>query len=246
MDTEVLKKIGLTNNEVKVYISLLGLGSTPAGILIKKVELHRTAVYDILERLIEKGLATYVMIGRIKHFEVVEPHQLLSYVEQRKDDFDDHKKEIEKLLPELNMKRKLSKESQEATIFKGKTAIKTIAEDVLRTGKEMYVYGAEGKLKQFFPIYYHHFHRKRLSKKINIKIIYCEKIRKHKRHTELKNIDIKYLPDEFETPANTWIFGDKVAIIVWSEQPIATLIRSKEVAKAYHTNFNLLWGLAKK
>src|SRR3989338_5967902 len=133
MNTEVLTKIGLTNNEVKVYLDLLGMWSTSAGDLIKKVELHRTAVYDILERLIEKGLVTYVIIGRIKHFEVVETRQLLDYIEHQKDELDDHKKEIEKILPELSMKRKLSKESQEATIFKGKKAVKTIAEDVLRT-----------------------------------------------------------------------------------------------------------------
>lgn len=246
MNQEVLKKIGLTENEVKVYFSLMEMGATPAGDLIKKTELHRTAVYDLLERLIEKGLVTYILIGKIKHFEAVEPSHLLSYIEQKKDELDDYKREIEKLLPELNLKRKLSKESQEAAIFKGKKAIKAIAEDVLRAGKEMYVYGAEGKLKQFFPVYYSHFHMRRLKKKINIKIIYCEKVREQQRHQELKNIEIKYLPDEFETPANTWIYGEKVAIIVWSEQPVATLIRSKEVAKAYHTNFGLLWGLAKK
>ncbi len=246
MNTEVLVKIGLTNNEVKVFLTLLGMGSTPAGDLIKKAELHRTAVYDILERLIEKGLVSYVMFGKIRHFEAVEPDQLLDYIERQKDELDDHRKEVEKLLPELILKRKLSKEVQEATIFKGKKAIKTIAEDVLRTGKEMCVYGAEGKLKKFFPIYYHHFHMKRLAKKISIKIIYCEKIRGQERHKELKKIEIKYLPNEFETPANTWVFGDKVAIIVWSEQPIATIIRSKEVAKAYRTNFDLLWGLAKR
>ncbi|MCK5025288.1 MAG: hypothetical protein KAS15_01760, partial [Nanoarchaeota archaeon] len=70
--------------------------------------------------------------------------------------------------------------------------------------------------------------------------------RKKKRDKELKDIEIKYLPNQFETPANTWVFGDMVAIVVWSEQPIATLIRSKDVAKAYHTNFDLLWHLAKR
>jgi len=245
MDIDVLLKIGLTNNERKVYLALLELGSTPAGDLIKKVELHRTCVYDVLERLIEKGLVTFVIKSKIKQFEVVDPQQLLNYIDQRKEELDDYKKEVEKILPELNLKRKLSKEPQEATVFKGTRAIKTILEDVLHTGETMYVYGAEGKLKEKFPIYYYHFHRKRLEKKIHIKIIYNEKVRKAKRHKELKGIEIRYLPDEFETPANTWVFGDKVAITVWSEQPISTLIRSKEVAKAYRTNFDLLWKLAK-
>ena len=245
MNTDILVKIGLTKNEIKVYLALLELGSVPAGELIKKVELHRTCVYDTLERLLEKGIASYVITSRVKHFEANEPELLLSYIDQRKDELDDHKKEITKLIPTLKAKRTLSKEKQEATIFKGKKAIKAILEEVLRTKETMYVYGAEGKLKDIFPIYYHHFHNKRVKNKIPIRIIYRESVRKAKRAKELKLIKIKYLPDEFDTPANTWIFGDKVVITVWSEQPISTMIRSKEVAKAYHTNFKLLWNLAK-
>lgn len=246
MDPKILTKIGLTNNEVKIYLILLEMGSTSAGDLIKKSGLHRTAVYDILERLIEKGLASYVIIGKIKHFEVINPEQLLNYIDQKKEELDSNKKELEKIIPELNLKRKLSKENHEATLYKGKKAIKTLLEDVLNSKKDFFVYGAEGNLKKMFPVYYIHFHNKRVKKNINLKIIYCEKVRLHERHKELKKIEIKYLPNEFETPATTWIYGDKIVIVVWDIQPIATLIRSKEVSKAYLSNFNLLWNMGKK
>jgi HTH-type transcriptional regulator, sugar sensing transcriptional regulator len=246
MDQEILTKIGLTNNEVKIYLNLLEMGSTPAGDVIKKSGLHRTAVYDILERLIEKGLASYVMIGKIKHFEVIEPNQLLNYIDQRKNELEDNKKELEKIIPELNLKKKLSKSNTQATLYKGKKAIKTLLEDVLNTKSDFYVYGAEGNLKKMFPIYYIHFHNKRIKKNINLKIIYSERVKLHERNKELKKIEIKYLPNEFETPATTWIYGDKIVIVVWDEQPIATLIRNKEVAKAYLSNFNLLWKMGKK
>jgi len=245
METSILAKIGLTGNEIKVYVKLLELGSVPAGELIKKVELHRTQVYDTLERLIEKGLISYVLISNVKHFETIDPVQLLTYIDQRKDELDDYRKEIKKLLPELELKRKLSKEPQEAAIFKGKKGIKSILEDFLRSKEDMYIYGAEGKLKDILPIYFHHFHNRRVKSKINIKIIYRESVRKTKREKELRLIQTKYLPDEFDTPANTWIYGDKVVITVWSDQPIATVIRSKEVAKSYRTNFKLLWKIAK-
>lgn len=246
MNADILTKIGLTTNEVKVYLGLLELGPVPAGELIKKAEIHRTAAYDILERLIEKGLVTYIIVAKIKQFEAIDPILLLDFIDRQKEELDNYRSDVEKLIPELRLKRTVSKERQEATVFKGKRAIKTITEDILRTGKTLYVYGAEGKLKELFPVYYQLFHKKRMQKKIKIKIIYCEKIRKQERHKELQNVEMKYLPDAFETPANTWIFGDKIAIIVWSEQPIATLIRSKEVSKAYETNFNVLWSVAKE
>ncbi len=246
MDTSILRKIGLTNNEIKVYLTLLELGSVPAGELIKKVELHRTAVYDMLERLLEKGLISYAIVSNVKHFEAIDPNQLLSYVDQRKDELEDYSKEIEKVLPELELKRKLAKEPLEATIFKGKQGVKSMFEDILRTKQTLHVYGAEGRFKEFFPIYYHHFHKKRVGSKIKIRIIYKESVRKEKRATELKLIEMRYLPNEFDTPATTMIYGDKVTIVIWGDQPIVTLIRSGKIAKSYLSNFELLWSIAKE
>lgn len=243
MDLSILSKIGLTNNEVKVYLNLLKFGSIPAGVLIKKVELHRTCVYDTLERLIEKGIISYVIISNVKYFEAVNPAQLLNYLDHKKDEIDDYKKEVEKILPELEVKRKLSKEKQEASIFKGKKGLKSIFQDTLRAGKTMYVFGAQGKFRDIFPIYYHFFHRNRDFK---MNIIYTEDVRSKQREKELKLIEQRFIPNEFDSPATTWIYDDKVAIVVWENQPIATLIRSEQVAKAYKNNFDLLWNIAKK
>jgi len=66
------------------------------------------------------------------------------------------------------------------------------------------------------------------------------------REKELKLFEAKYIPDEFSTPATTIIYGDKVIIIVWGDQPIATQIRSEKVAKSYLTNFNLLWKMGER
>ena len=52
METDILARIGLTQNEIKIYLRLLEMGSVPAGRLIKGVGLHRTVVYDTLERLL--------------------------------------------------------------------------------------------------------------------------------------------------------------------------------------------------
>ena len=65
-----LTKLGLTLNEAKVYFALLELGSTNAGEIIKKTKLHRNIVYDKLDKLIEKGLVSFVTIKNIKQFEV--------------------------------------------------------------------------------------------------------------------------------------------------------------------------------
>ena len=58
-------------------------------------------------------------------------------------------------------------------------------------------------------------------------------------------LEVRFLSKEFDNPAPAMIYGDEVAITVWSETPIVTLIRSKEVANRYKSYFNLLWKMAK-
>ncbi len=246
MDTSILTRIGMTSNEIKVYLLLLEMGTVPAGEIIKKSELHRTCVYDVLERLLEKGLISYVVTSNVKYFEAIDPHQFLSYIDQKTDELEDYRKEIQTIIPELESRRKLSKGEQEATIFKGKRGIKSLFEDIIRQKKTLHVYGATGKFKELFPIYYFHFHNRRTRARINIKMIYIEGVRKHKRERELKLFEARYIPDEHITPATTLIYGDKVIIIVWGDQPVATQIRSEKVAQSYMVNFNLLWNMAKK
>jgi sugar-specific transcriptional regulator TrmB len=58
---EKLNRAGLTGNESKVYLELLKRGSTSANKLAKNTVLDRTLAYQILNNLIEKGLASYII-----------------------------------------------------------------------------------------------------------------------------------------------------------------------------------------
>ena len=56
----------------------------------------------------------------------------------------------------------------------------------------------------------------------------------------------RYIPDEFSAPTTTFVYGNKAAIIIWSDIPIATVITSKEVSKSYLSYFEILWKNSKK
>ena len=81
---QILEKIGLTKNEVKIYLKLLELGLTTSGAIIKKTGIHNSKVYDGLERLANKGLVTHVIISNIKNFKAVSPDRLLDFLEDKK------------------------------------------------------------------------------------------------------------------------------------------------------------------
>ena len=56
MDKEILKEIELLEGEVDFYLALLRLGPSLVSRIHKETGLHRTHIYDLLEKLKEKGL----------------------------------------------------------------------------------------------------------------------------------------------------------------------------------------------
>ncbi len=240
-----LESVGLSGNEVKVYLALLDLGSALAGEITKRSGVNRTNVYDALDRLTERGLASYVIQANRKYFEAAKSDRLIKYLEEKEQDIQNKKELVASVLPELEKRRTLSREPQEATIYKGRQGLKSVAEIVLDTKKPMLVFGAEGKFFELFTHYAVQWHTRRGKLKIPLKIIFNERLRKVKSRAHFPLTKIRFNAQIYETPATTWLFGDKVAIVVWSEQPLVTLIRSKEVASSYQQFFKILWNNSK-
>ena len=91
---QTLENIGLTKNEIKIYLALLDLGLTSSGAIIKKTGIHTSKVYDGLERLSEKGLTSHIIKSNTKYFKAVNPDRLIDFIRDKK-----------KKLEELNGKK---------------------------------------------------------------------------------------------------------------------------------------------
>src|SRR3989344_2207802 len=99
MNTEVLQEFGLSNTEAKIYLALLELGKSKAGAITKKSTVNRTNVYDALERLIKKGLVSYVSENNKKVFGAVGPQRLQEILKDKQERLG---KAIEKLKARYN------------------------------------------------------------------------------------------------------------------------------------------------
>ena len=73
MNLEYLQKIGLTAGEIKVYNAVLELGISSLGKIQEKTGIERRNIYDILNKLIEKGLISYTIEKGKKTFQAKLP-----------------------------------------------------------------------------------------------------------------------------------------------------------------------------
>lgn len=236
-----LKKLGLTENESKVYLALLEIGSTNAGQIIKKTKIHRNIVYDNLEKLIEKGLVSFVIIKNTKYFETTSSNEFEEYIKKQKQEVLNKEKIMKQLLPEIKKKRPVERKN-EATIFKGQKGLKTILEKITKTKSEILVFGTGWGMKETMGTYYEQWHLKLKKKKIRAKIL----LPKHKKGKFLKPFIARYLSEEDIIPSTICVYEDKVLNVMWDKEPIAILMTSDQISKSYRKYFNILWKQSRK
>jgi len=252
MNTEILEEIGFSRGEVKVYFALLELGETSIGALSKKSGITPSKVYPILDKLSEKGLATYIIKSGTKYFEATNPKQIIRYLDERTDKINAQKREIKEILPIIESKRKLSEDVQKAQVYQTFDGIRTLYNEILEILKEekqdfiAFTLGQEEYNHKESEYFFQEYDNKRRTAGIKVKLIGHDSQRKFLKlmTKEDKNIELRFLP--YQTPTGVIIFGNNVATLIWEKVPTAFVIQSKQTASSYKKFFYDMWKIAKK
>ena len=248
MIRQAMKRIGLTDGEIEVYLALLELGSITTWDITKKSGVSGSKVYEVLKRLMKKGLASSIIKNNVKYFEAASPERILDYLEDRNKEIEFEKNDIKKIIPELILKQKHAKKA-EAKIFMGFEGAKTAYEDAIqncRKGDEILGWGLTEQ-PESWEIYFNKREKFRDDKGVIHKSIINEKYKSLINvRKKFKNTQIRFFPKEMEMPTTVEIWKDKVALFVITENPITILIESKEVADSFRKYFYILWNNSKK
>lgn len=83
MDNHLLESLGLTKNEISVYLALLRLGETTAGLIVDESHVTRSKIYDLLERLQQKGLVSFIYKKSVRYYHAAPPQTIIHYLERK-------------------------------------------------------------------------------------------------------------------------------------------------------------------
>ena len=241
MEFEELIKLGFNKNEAKVYLALAQFKESDANHIIKYTKFHKNIVYDNLDKLINKGLVTFILSGKKRIFKLAPPNNFIKILEEQEKEISEKKKIALSLSKELNdIKKKLPKK-QEASIYKGKEGIKSFYSESLKN-RDYVVFGAPlESIKIMGEDFWYNYNVKRKEKNISVKMIFNSSIRNYGNSIKNKFTKIRYFDGNFESLTETHIQKDKVAIIVWTEEPILFLIEDKFAAESYLMFFEQMW-----
>jgi sugar-specific transcriptional regulator TrmB len=241
MKSDILEKIGLSKNESKIYMALVKLGSASVNEISKIADVHRVNIYDTLERLQEKGLVASVMKSNKKYFEAASPEVIRKLAEEKEKQIS----EVKSMFPILMEEYKSSKKRQEVHSFKGLLGIKTVLKDILDTKpKELLNFASTRGLYVLAPTAYEIFEEQRIKNKIFMKVITSSTAKRVLPRQKLQ--EFRFLEEDFNHSSSTLVYANRVAIFMWTEDPIVILIESAELAESYRNYFYSLWARSKK
>lgn len=243
---ETLTKIGLTEGESQVYEALIELGQTTAGKIIKKANIASSKVYDVLHRLQTKGLAGYVIKENVRYYDATPPERLIDFLEEKKSDISDAQKNIQKMIPLIELKRKKQEERNNVTVYSGIKGPKIVLKETIeagRKGEKLMGFGTdEDPYKDFLPASIEEHFQDQVKYNVKWYLLFT----KGKWSSPSPLAEIRYLPKGQTIPVRTMIYGNKVAIVDFNKPFTTIIIEKKEIAQAYRKQFETLWKIAKK
>ncbi|MDP7182141.1 MAG: helix-turn-helix domain-containing protein [Candidatus Woesearchaeota archaeon] len=243
MDTSTLEQLGLSKREAKAYLALLELGTSTIGSIVKKTDIPSSKIYEVLDRLIEKSLVSYVTIKHTKHFQAAEPEKIVHYYDERKAQFME-------ILPLLQEKRKQAEDKQNVELYEGKQAVFNSIYNLVRQAKkgEEYLSFSFGKEHEDPDIhrFYANLTWRRVEKGLKIRVL-CHESARHimfRYGTDIaKRIKLRFT--NFTFPQGIVLVGNKLVIVNWEDKPTTIVITSHTITEQFRQFFYELYKQAK-
>ncbi len=244
----ILERIGLTRNESIVYLSLLQLGTSKTGEILKKSGLTSGKIYEILESLKRKGLVSESRINRIKHFTAAPPARFFDYLEHKKDELKREEEDIKSLLPQLEKLRSFKLAELRSTVYTGFSGIKTAADEALsamKPGEEIITMGATSLKDPKYNKFWLRWQVRRIEKKISQRVIFSERSKYFEEFKKAKRTTARVLTAI--TPVAVEVYGSDITLILnYTEPSSCILIYDKNTAASFRQFFEQLWNIAKQ
>lgn len=235
-----MKELGFSPSEIKIYLHLLKTGASYANKISSQTKINRTNVYEALDRLINKGVISFIAKNKVKWFEAKQPEAILTLVQAKEQQLKQTKTNLKRDINKLKKQIPQNNQQLEANIFIGKKGLRILFEEILETRRPISLLASQLQFKTLFGPYFELWHKKRIKAKIKQRSIFPKNFKSRLKGRKL--LKYKFIDNKFTNPTTTIIYSNNCILIQWSKQPIAIKINNKEITKSHLNYFNMLWN----
>jgi len=242
MFEKILENLGLSEKEVKIYLTSLKLGPASVRRIAEGSEINRGTAYDILRGLIDLGLISYYHQDKKQYFIAEDPKKLKDAIKQKQEKLEETKTEIDRIIPQLRSIYNKAGTKPVVKYYEGYAGMKLILEDVISVSqtvsdKEYYAFSSS-TIKEYLYNVYPNFSKDRIEAGIKVKVISIGP------GGETRGLDErKWLTKKESTPTYILIYAGKVAMISVdaNSRPIGVIIEDNNIYQTQRMTFEFIW-----
>lgn len=243
---KILKDVGFTEGESKIYLALLELGESKVGPLIKSSGVSRSKVYDVLDRLIAKNVVSKIEKNGIMIYQSLPPNSVLNVIKKKEQELKHEEEILEKILPQLSLLQ--PKEKVNVVVYDGYEGFKVMIDRTIQELKSEDLYDAMGisQTTKGMTLYAKRIYEAQKTKKFKARSIFDEMGVFKATERKTKWHEMKILPKGWNTPALFTIYRDTVGIHLGKDGSIISIvIKNEDIAKFFRTSFEAMWKISK-
>lgn len=240
--TPILKKIGLNEKEIKIYLTLLELGPASVRKLAEATSINRGTAYDVLKSLQSLNLVSYYHKATKQYFVAEDPKKLAEATETKINNLTEVKHQLSKIIPELKSLHDKAGNKPVVKYYEENQGIKTILEDVLESCfslklKKYYVFSSSA-IRPYLYKAYPQFTNQRIKKGIEV-----EAIAIGQGGEEAKLSARKWLTEKEGSLTYILIYANKVAMISVNDEgrPLGLIVEDKAIYQTQKQLFQYIW-----
>ena len=250
METNILNKLGLNDNEIIVYEELLQSGQQKASQISKKTPLKRGLVYKTLEDLEQKGLIIREDDkNTVSTFSPIHPNVLKGIAENKAQEALEAKESIQKELGSLISMYNLANNKPGVEFYEGVEGMEKVLNDILTATETVYTiidlkaFPKQTNIQKRIKNYTNAL----ASKKIKQKLL-LSTISESKNNLSLYNFnttEIKTLPEKIHLNSTIHLYDNKLSqFTLQKNSEIGIIITDQNIYQTNRKLFNILWEIS--
>ena len=244
MIEQKLRFLGLSDEEVRIYLTLLKFGTCSVAQISRLTKIGRVNCYHYIEKLLQKGLISRSQKSKIKSFSAENPKIFINRERERMN-------LAQEIVPELLALTANDPRKPKVQFFEGKNGIKNVFEAMTeQRGGEIVSFSNFDTLTNFIPEFLPEHFQQRFENDIKTRFItpWTDTAEQFQDQFFPNGFDQRLAeiflisPKEFHFESEISIFSGSIAIMNLNEQnPVGVLIENPELYRTQKAIFDLAW-----
>lgn len=246
-----LLQLGFSDKEMAVYLAILQSKDSSIPTIAKTTGLRRGTVYDVVEKLKEKGFIAETKKGKKRRLIRENPtNTFYTLLDEKYEQLEKSKKIVENILPTLKALDVSDDLKPQIRVYTGEKGFRKVWDEIFAyEGKNfLSIARIETYLKFMGQDFLTEIQNRKIKLGFTSRAINEDSPSSHsmKENDETYNRETRLAPKDFAFPSSEIIFGDKIAMFSTINENIIIVIQSKDFAETHKAYFEMIWKFLEK